>query len=1062
MTVLSPTDEPPPPISSNASALDVTAQPGLLRLYTTSLTVCATFAISIGFGFIVYRFAPLHDRIEVVGAPLLRGYSEANEQFGFYAFWLCTLLLPLLLHRLFANRLSSNLVLVVGAIALLGIVLPPWMLNMQWLRRPLNLPLVTFVGCAGFLAGCWANHAGRLRQHLWLPGLVLWCLGFPKFVMLLVGDPRLLAGAAVVALVIGWIYKRSDWRPPQGLGFWVAVGVVACSITIEPWRNVDVSIIGFLCTVIGLSARTNGRFAKIVTHPCYLVFVGVLTVCVYSLRHYVPYDWWKPSLHVGAGVGAGLIMTDVILRHDRLQFDRVFARFPAKWLVALSLLAILTLPFVQFWLGVMTITVAGLAIAGSRKRRPGFLAGCVVSGLLFLFTLPTGKAVPSLLDVLHDGSVLSAVWEFESGRELFSEVFPLRTYQFFVCWLGRDFLPHTLQAYHFSLKLMAGLPFAAVALMTFVWSRSLLWSFATGLAFSSMYSVRLMDSRQAMHMLVAAVAIEILRSRDRRVWLLLFLPAFVATFVGYDCLLPLLAATLAATFVVPEIEPRTNRSVVTLRSRLLKKGSDPLEGVENNAKPDPRRGSDPLSNRLLTPAVLGLVQVVPVTVFLIVWQSGDSAVAYWSMLVEYVRNYASASGRPIAWGSAADRYMMMCCITVIAIWTSVGSIAWSRLSDRYRRLLTFVVIHYVLLLHRGIGRSYTDYWIELVSVTFVLGSLGLYELLRALRQAGLRSVWTNWQVMALCAIAVYSRQTYLGPRPPWETVRAIGWLEAEEINSLQRDEFVTETVAKNETLWGFEYAITNYAHRRHSPTRHPLAMCIVSPEEQRRVVEEFEKNPPRLIQWQYDPRSPEMKGTDGVPRTLRYYVISQYLFQNYQPMWFIRPRYQFGFLEPAWNGKIDYPNELKARMNLGRLPLAWGQDRIPIMSDRIIQTKPIASWRSENSGKRASRWQASDDMQSRVFNYLKIIAAVEKTAALSSDTTSMSLELAVRGQFETETRVSFDVVCDGNPRTYLVPIGCNPAWSWRPSIKRIRLEVPAGQQFMKPDVELWQVDDLRP
>ncbi|MAG92204.1 MAG: hypothetical protein CMJ48_00415 [Planctomycetaceae bacterium] len=85
----------------------------------------------------------------------------------------------------------------------------------------------------------------------------------------------------------------------------------------------------------------------------------------------------------------------------------------------------------------------------------------------------------------HDGQILSAVCEFETGKTLYTQVFPLRSFQFFISWLGRHLLPRTVEGYFLVGQLLAFLPLVGGSLLGFAWTRSLRWGLATALVLAT-------------------------------------------------------------------------------------------------------------------------------------------------------------------------------------------------------------------------------------------------------------------------------------------------------------------------------------------------------------------------------------------------------------------------------------------------------------------------------------------------------------------------------------------------------------------------------------------------
>src|SRR5262249_31979295 len=77
-----------------------------------------------------------------------------------------------------------------------------------------------------------------------------------------------------------------------------------------------------------------------------------------------------------------------------------------------------------------------LVLHRSRPRRLRFWSAVGMGVLLVLAVVAVLRLLP--LDSFHDGYNLTCAWEFESGHELYTEILPIRSYQFFVTWLSRQ------------------------------------------------------------------------------------------------------------------------------------------------------------------------------------------------------------------------------------------------------------------------------------------------------------------------------------------------------------------------------------------------------------------------------------------------------------------------------------------------------------------------------------------------------------------------------------------------------------------------------------------------
>jgi hypothetical protein len=270
---------------------------------------------------------------------------------------------------------------------------------------------------------------------------------------------------------------------------------------------------------------------------------------------------------------------------------------------------------------------------------------------------------------------------------------------------------------------------------------------------------------------------------------------------------------------------------------------------------------------------------------------------------------------------------------------------------------------------------------------------------------------------------------------------------------------ISERLTASDTLWDIERGHLNYVYQRHNPTRHALAYCISSSAEQRQAVAALQRNPAKLIAWQFQ------SGSDGIANPLRYYAISGYLFEHYRPSPAL-----MGFLEPApagWEGMAEVPQSVTDVLSMGWLPDRWGSDRLEDVCRRMLQERPLRNWQPiaiENVGSERhvrAGWMARGLALPRGFNYLKLDVAASGEEPGAADVEA-TLEFAGPLQeFRAEDRITFSLRADGERRCYVLPAGCSPGWSWRPVIDDLRLSVPANVSLKAPAVMAWRVDELR-
>lgn len=239
-------------------------------------------------------------------------------------------------------------------------------------------------------------------------------------------------------------------------------------------------------------------------------------------------------------------------------------------------------------------------------------------------------------------------------------------------------------------------------------------------------------------------------------------------------------------------------------------------------------------------------------------------------------------------------------------------------------------------------------------------------------------------------------------------------------------------------------------YQRHNPTRHSLAYCIGWPAEQRRAVEAIRRRPPKLVEWKY-------VGPDGLSNPLRYYLISDYLFDHYAPMrngrWLAR-------VDEPWRGWTnEHGRDFGGLLRLGGLAHHWGEAwyaRIPSHAGGI---PPMATM---DPVLRRGRVALDVDVPTdRRLAWLRLaeVKALTRNPMQRDDWRRMSLRFAGPGEagFDEMGRIEFDVRCQEEAAWYLVPVGCSPAWSWRERIGRMELDGHGEIAFSLRDLQFPEV-----
>jgi hypothetical protein len=397
------------------------------------------------------------------------------------------------------------------------------------------------------------------------------------------------------------------------------------------------------------------------------------------------------------------------------------------------------------------------------------------------------------------------------------------------------------------------------------------------------------------------------------------------------------------------------------------------------------------------------------------------------------------------------------------LWVAVGALAWPWLGGWRRRSGVFLAATYILVAHRGLGRSDPAHLMILVFPNLVLAALALFEGFRWLVHRGIRSPLTSRRVLAFAAMVVACWLSPQGRNDPISVRRWVRELSEQADPEPHLSPFILERVGPEDYFWDMENGMVNYLYQRHNPTRHSITYTICSPAEQRIAIESLRANPPRLIAWQY------LSGSNGIPNPLRYDLIGQYLYRHFRPF----TRDGSLFLEPApagWAGQVDLAWPFVGPLPLGRLALRWGNERIKDLSGRVRQRQTLGPWRNPQGARRsgtkanpetARSWEAEGPIDSRSFNYLRLDFACRRNQVPSSQVAEAVLEFAPIGRgYDEHSRVFFDVIPDGAVHSYLIPIGSSPGWSWRTGIARIRVSIPAADRVFSPRGECWRIDEI--
>ena len=768
---------------------------------------------------IVCQFVPCRDPAEVVGLPLVTGYTERAEQMGFYAFFVAVIVGAILLRPLM-TRLTHPAWSAFGTLSLLGLV--------AWCRDVNLLPLVLLGGCGSYFSGVIAAQliCRPIGSWLvWCGGLIAWLFGSPELRGLLSSNQHLIATAAglFASIVVLATLRRGPHQMAclRGEFLLVTLLVIVGGSWLAPFDELQLALCGAVCLILGAKVRREVHpiLMESMQASAWLEFVGFMALLV-TMIMWLPGRWQEAVPRMLAGAGAAMsclaLLNESRLRviretiaawmarsEDRSQYTARMGHLHVDPLLLALMAGALPLVLVRPWFGVLMVGMVAWLWTLRQSPRPHARHLWLVL-LMSLAFLPTSLRAGIVLDEYHDGYALSCLWEFENGRALYSELFPLRSFEFYTGLLGRIVLPATVEGYLFSLVLLKFLPVAGVTLLSLVWTRSPHWSFAVGMLSATLAQL---DPRQGMQVFLIAVQLGLLISPQARLgWTAL--SCGVAACVGFDAFVTLVAATSVTAFLVPSLRKRCGLSIS-------------LAG---------------LSQRLRVAVAHLAAAILPFTLVIGLWQGTESALSYWQLLFDYSQHFNVAIGIPVSWTSPEQRFDIVSNLLLLSLFATTTVFRWTSLSPRRQRAWCFLTVAYFFALHRGLGRSDEFHLGDSVYLTFALGAVGVFEVVRAAGRQGLASAWWRWRSLALLVGVLAAWSTKHATRGPFDFVRYCSSLSSEEKFPLPRDEFIAQTVGPNETFWAIEQSLAHVANQRHGPTRHPLAHCIGSPSEQRRAV----------------------------------------------------------------------------------------------------------------------------------------------------------------------------------------------------------------------------------
>ena len=216
-----------------------------------------------------------------------------------------------------------------------------------------------------------------------------------------------------------------------------------------------------------------------------------------------------------------------------------------------------------------------------------------------------------------------------------------------------------------------------------------------------------------------------------------------------------------------------------------------------------------------------------------------------------------------------------------------------------------------------------------------------------------------------------------------------------------------------------------------------------------------------------------MIGVDSIASPLRYFIVSQYVLRHY------RPTEQPGYLEPAepdFRGLPVIPEDLNGPLRCGRLPLRWGESRLPLLGLRSEQSTALTNWTPTVATQSAvtltngaTGWRHRGAIDSRAINYLLVSLAArvadrgigfQPVMVRAAQDALLTIRFASANIGDPVSEATLVLIADGQPHAYLVPIGCSPAWTWRFEISTLELLASPGCVVDHPQVTAWSINEF--
>jgi hypothetical protein len=260
-----------------------------------------------------------------------------------------------------------------------------------------------------------------------------------------------------------------------------------------------------------------------------------------------------------------------------------------------------------------------------------------------------------------------------------------------------------------------------------------------------------------------------------------------------------------------------------------------------------------------------------------------------------------------------------------------------------------------------------------------------------------------------------------------------------------------------ESFWDFtDHGALYFLSDHVSPTRFWATHHVITTENQHEVVTDLSRRPPRYVLFR---SGTGWDAIAGVDRTLRSFLVSEYLLDNYHLVEQVG-----GFTVLEQGAPLSFPVPLTFRVDLGYVPFLWGRDRTRALE--ALHPVFVERWRFSSDGPegwepvwdvslsdiREDGWYTLTSgpdpqlqnlalvLDPRSVTYLVLRMRAEGEAEIREGINAQVFWRSGDEGFAEERSVLFGVVPDGQDHTYLLRLASFPGWAWSGSITGLRLD----------------------